>query len=138
MGRVHSLLSVIVSALVLNAADSKEFKQMPPGRWGDKVFLETQNYPKLAALAKIQGETISWVIIDSKGLPQTVNMVAGPPQLGFFTETSIIKLRFEINDSDGPGPWIFFVTGKFNLDSHTVQFVPTPQDKVPIHLLKSR
>lgn len=127
---------MLSSALLLGGGDPTPAKLIKSDRWGTDPLLKHDLYPTLAGIAKIQGDVIIVLTIDKAGKVAISKSLTGPPQLRAWAESLSTRLRFELNQTDGEGPWLYFVTVQFRLPARTVAIVPTPQGEIPFEFLK--
>jgi hypothetical protein len=105
-------------------------------RWGTAPLLKHDLYPTLAGAANIQGDVIVVLTIDKAGKIASAKALIGPPPIRAWAESLSTRLKLELNQTDGEGPWLYFVTVQFRLPARTVTVVPTPQGEIPFEFLK--
>jgi len=119
-------------------APQNGYKLMPPDRWGSQSLGGPVRYPHLAALARISGDVITLVVINQNGKVDQFKHVSGAPQLRPTVEFLIQSIVFKVSVEDGEGPWLFFVTSRFDLQSNKVYCYATPKEAIPHDLLKKQ
>src|SRR5512133_1822629 len=127
---------MLSSALLLGGGDPTPANLIKSDRWGTDALLKQDLYPTLAGIAKIQGDVIIVLTIDKAGKVAGSKALTGPPQLRTWAESLSTRLNFQLNPTDGEGPWLYFVTVQFRLPARTVTVVPTPQGEIPFEFLK--
>jgi len=132
------LLLLVFLSLNFLAGQTPEvgYKLMASERWGSAALGGPVRYPKIAAMAGISGDIITAVIINKDGKVVQLKSMKGPEQLRPTAEFMIRSIKFNIKPEDGDGPWLFFLTSKFNLKNNDVYCFATPQKDIPFENLK--
>jgi hypothetical protein len=134
---ISALLSfVLVMSLPPTGSDSPPATLVKPDRWGTAPLAKHDLYPTLAGMAKIQGDVTVIINIDKAGKISNTKALLGPSPIRAWAESIAMRLKLEVNPTDGEGPWLYFVTVQFRLPARTVTVVPTPQGEIPYELLK--
>jgi len=117
-------------------SDLTPAKLIKPDRWGTAPLAKLDLYPTLAGIAKIQGDVIVMISIDKAGKISSSKAILGPSPIRAWAESVAMRLKLDVNPTDGEGPWLYFVTVQFRLPARTVTVNPTPQGEIPYELLK--
>ncbi|MCM2249357.1 MAG: energy transducer TonB [Geothrix sp.] len=134
--KILTMALLLCGSFLASQAPQPAYKLMPQDRWGNKPLGGPVRYPRLAAIAKISGDVITAVVINKEGKVEQVKSLSGPPQLRSTADSLASSIKFTIKPEDGEGPWLFFVTSEFKLNSHNVYCLATPKDKIPYDQLK--